>query len=117
MGPLVSGEHRDKVEKYIREGINEGAKLVLGGKRPSGPPGSGYYVIPTIFTEVTQNMTIARDEIFGPVACVLKFSSEDEVLELANDSVFGLAASVFTRDTTKAIKFANALKVGYVWIL
>jgi acyl-CoA reductase-like NAD-dependent aldehyde dehydrogenase len=117
MGPLVSAEHRDKVEYYIRSGIEEGAKLVLGGKRPTEPPfNKGYYVMPTIFTEVTQNMKIAREEIFGPVACVLKYKSEDEVIKLANDNTFGLCASVWTRDMVKAISFAKKLRAGTIYI-
>jgi acyl-CoA reductase-like NAD-dependent aldehyde dehydrogenase len=117
MGPLVSAEHRDKVEYYIRSGIEEGAKLVLGGKRPTEPPfDKGYYVMPTIFTNVTQNIKIAREEIFGPVACVLKYKSEDEVIELANDNTFGLCASVWTRDILKAISFAKKLRAGTIYI-
>jgi acyl-CoA reductase-like NAD-dependent aldehyde dehydrogenase len=117
MGPLVSSEHRDKVEYYIRSGIEEGAKLVLGGKRPTEPPfDKGYYVMPTLFTEVTQSMKIAREEIFGPVACVLKYKSEDEVIELANDNTFGLCASVWTRDMVKAIRFARKLQAGTIYI-
>ena len=117
MGPVVSKEHRDKVESYIQSGINEGATLMLGGKRPTNPPlNKGYYIMPTIFINVTQNIKIAKEEIFGPVACILKFSSEDEVIRLANESVFGLAASIWTKDTTKGIQFANALRVGFVWI-
>ena len=117
MGPLVSAEHRDQVERYIQSGLNEGAKLVLGGIRPSTPPlNKGYYVMPTVFADVTQDMTIAREEIFGPVACMLKYSSEEEVLALANDNVFGLSASVWTQNLVKAIHFANELQAGAVWI-
>jgi acyl-CoA reductase-like NAD-dependent aldehyde dehydrogenase len=117
MGPVVSAEHRDRVEGYIKIGLEEGAKLVLGGKRPTEPPlNKGYYVMPTVLTGVTQNMTIAREEIFGPVACIMKFSSESEVLELANDNTFGLAASVWTRNTAKGVKFANAIQAGTVYI-
>jgi aldehyde dehydrogenase (NAD+) len=72
--------------------------------------------MPTIFTEVTQNMKIAREEIFGPVACVLKYKSEDEVIELANDNTFGLCASVWTRDMVKAIRFARKLRAGTIYI-
>jgi acyl-CoA reductase-like NAD-dependent aldehyde dehydrogenase len=117
MGPVVSAEHRDKVEYYIKSGIEEGAKLVLGGKRPTEPPfDKGYYVMPTIFTEVTQNMKIAREEIFGPVACILKFKSEHEVIDLANDNTFGLCASVWTKDIVKAINFAKRLRAGTIYI-
>lgn len=117
MGPLVSAEHRDKVEGYIKKGIDEGATLALGGERPTEPPlNKGFYVMPTVFTDVTDNMTIAREEIFGPVACIMKFSSEEEVIKRANDNVFGLSASVWTRNTVRAMKIAKALDSGCVWI-
>jgi len=117
MGPVVSAEHRDKIERYFKIGVEEGAKLILGGKRPTEPPlNKGYFVMPTAFTEVTQNMTIAREEIFGPVACFMRFSSEDEVIDLANDNIYGLASYVWTKNLAKAIKFANALQSGAVRI-
>lgn len=117
MGPVVSAEHREKVEYYIKCGVDEGAKLVLGGGRPTKPPfDKGWYVMPTIFTEVTQDMKIAREEIFGPVACILKYKSEDEVIDLANDTTFGLCASVWTKDMVKAIEFAKRLRAGTIYI-
>jgi betaine-aldehyde dehydrogenase len=117
MGPVASASHRDRVENYIRIGLEEGAKLVLGGKRPTEPPlNKGYFVMPAIFTDVTPNMRIAREEIFGPVAVVMKFSSEDEVLKLANDTPFGLSASVWTRNLVKGRRFANEIQAGTVWI-
>ena len=117
MGPLASKEHRDKVEAYIRSAIDEGATLVLGGERPTTPPlDRGYYVMPTVFTDVTQHMRIAREEVFGPVVGFLKFSSDDEALEAANDSVFGLCASVWTRDVARGIRFVNELEAGTVWV-
>jgi betaine-aldehyde dehydrogenase len=117
MGPVVSAEHRDRVENCIKSGVEEGAKLILGGKRPTAPPlDRGYFVMPAVFTDVTQNMKIAREEIFGPVACFIKFSSDEEVIRLANDSTFGLSASVWTRNTTKGIRFANEIQAGTVWI-
>ncbi len=72
--------------------------------------------MPAVFTEVTQNMRLAKEEIFGPVACFIRFSSEDEVISLANDNTFGLAASIWTKNTSKGVKFANALQAGTVWI-
>ncbi|MGD9393404.1 MAG: aldehyde dehydrogenase family protein [Dehalococcoidia bacterium] len=117
MGPVVSAEHRDKVEGYIKIGIEEGAKLALGGKRPTQPPlDKGFYIMPTVFTDVTQDMRIAREEIFGPVAVFLKFKSGDEVPALANDSNFGLCASIWTADTCKAVTYANDMRTGTVWI-
>jgi len=118
MGPLVSAEHRDRMEDYIKLGVEEGAKLVLGGKRPTTPPmDKGYYVVPTIFTNVTQKMKIAREEIFGPVAVFMeKFNSDDKVIEAANDNVYGLAAWVWTKDIARGIRFANEIQAGTVWV-
>ena len=116
MGPVVSAEHRDRVEGYIRIGIEEGAKLVLGGERPTEPPfDKGYYIMPTVFTNVGQQMRIAREEIFGPVACMMEpFTSEDDVVDLANDNPFGLCASVWTNNTAKGIRIANKIDAGNV---
>jgi len=118
MGPMVSKEHRDNVERYIQKGIEEGAKLVLGGKRPTTPPlDKGYYVMPTVFTGVKQDMTIGREEIFGPVACFMEpFEDEEEVIRLANDSPFGLGASVWTRNVPRGIRYAHEICAGAVWV-
>lgn len=117
LGPMASREQRDRVEHYIRSGVEEGATLLLGGERPTTPPlDKGYYVVPTVFTDVTQNMTIAREEIFGPVACILKFSSDEEALEKANDSPYGLCASVWTRNVPRGIKYVDRLRAGTVWV-
>jgi betaine-aldehyde dehydrogenase len=118
MGPLVSAEHRNKVEQYIKAGIGNGAKLVLGGKRPTSPPlNKGWYVMPTVFTGVGQNSTLGREEIFGPVACFMEpFTSDDEVIKLANDSPFGLGASVWTRNVPRGIRYAHEISVGAVWV-
>ena len=116
MGPVVSAEHRARIEGYIKSGVDEGAKLVLGGKRPTKPPlDKGYFVMPTVFTHVKQNMTIAREEIFGPVACIMEpFSSDDDVIAKANDNTFGLMATVCSKDRAKLIKFANELQAGTI---
>lgn len=117
MGPVVSAEHREKVESYIRLGVQEGAKLLLGGQRPGKAPlDKGYYVMPAVFTNVTQDMRINRDEIFGPVVGILKFGDQDDVLALANDNTFGLCASVWTKDLAKGIEYAEAINAGHVWI-
>ncbi len=117
MGPVVSAEHRDKVEGLIKSGIDEGATLLLGGMRPTEPPlNKGYYVLPTVFSNVTPKMKIYREEIFGPVACIIKFSSEDKVIKAANDNLFGLCTAVYTKDVSKGIRFANELQAGTVWI-
>jgi acyl-CoA reductase-like NAD-dependent aldehyde dehydrogenase len=117
MGPVVSAEHRDHVERLVKKGIEEGAKLILGGKRPTEPPlNKGYYVTPAAFTDVTPEMAIYHEEIFGPVACIIKYSDEDKVLEMANDNTFGLCASVWTTNAAKGIRFANEINAGAVWI-
>ncbi len=117
MGPVVSKEQRSTIERYIKSAIDEGATLVCGGKRPSGPAyHKGFYLTPTVFTNLTADMTIAREEVFGPVVGFFKFSSDDAVLEAANDSVFGLCASVWTRDYARGLRFVNELQAGSVWI-
>jgi betaine-aldehyde dehydrogenase len=118
MGPVVSSEHRDRIENYIKSGIEEGAKLVLGGKRPTAPPlDKGYYVMPTVFTGVTLDMKIGREEIFGPVACFMdKFSSEEKVLESVNDNNYGLGGSVWTKNTARGMRLADGIQAGVVWV-
>ncbi len=118
VGPVVSAEHRDRVEYYIQKGIEEGATLLLGGKRPTKSPlDKGFYVMPTVFTGVTPEMTIYREEIFGPVACIAKpFKTEKEVIAAANDNTFGLGCSVWAGDTGRAMRVANEIEAGTVWI-
>jgi betaine-aldehyde dehydrogenase len=117
MGPLVNKAQHDKVVSYIDAGSREGAILACGGKVPSlqGFEG-GFFVEPTVFTGVTDSMRIAREEIFGPVMSVLKFDSEDEVIERANATEFGLAAGVFTRDLARGHRVIGELQAGTCWI-
>ena len=118
MGPVVSAEHRNSIEAYIKSAVEEGANVVLGGTRPSHPTlKDGYYVMPTIVTNITQNMKVAREEIFGPVACFMeKFNSDEKVIAMANDNIYGLAAYVWTKDTTRGMRFANRIQAGTVWL-
>jgi len=118
LGPLVSVEHRDRVEGYIKSGLDEGAQIILGGKRPAAAAmNRGSYVVPTIFTNVTQQMKIAREEIFGPVAVFMeKFNSDDKVIEMANDSTFGLCSYIWTKDMARGMRFANEIAAGTVWL-
>jgi len=102
-----------KILGYIESGKKEGAKLLSGGARHGT---KGYYVQPTIFSDVTDNMTIAKEEIFGPVMSILKFKNVDEVIERANNSQYGLAAAVVTKSIDNAIKISNALRAGTVWV-
>jgi len=114
MGPVVSKAQMDTVMSYIESGTREGAKLVAGGKRAGS--GKGYFVEPTIFDGVTNTMTIAREEIFGPVLSVIPFRSVDDGLAQGNATTYGLAAAVWTRDVAKALKAARAIRAGTVWV-
>jgi betaine-aldehyde dehydrogenase len=117
MGPVVSAEHRDRVEGYIKKGIEEGAKLLLGGKRPTQPPlNKGYYIMPAVFTDVKPGTTLFKEEIFGPVACFVKFATDEEVLNSANDNIYGLIASVYSRDTARAYRIASRINAGMVGV-
>jgi len=117
MGPLVSEAHRAKVESYIQIGRQEGATLACGGKRPSAPElAKGYFLEPTIFDDVKPQMRIAREEIFGPVLCVLPFDSEEEAIRLANDTEYGLAAAVWSRDINRALRVIREVRAGITWV-
>ncbi len=116
MGPVVSAEHRNRVESYIRIGKEEGANLILGENRTLEPPlDKGYFVLPAVFTRVDQYSRLGREEIFGPVACIMKpFTSEEEVIKLANDTTFGLTATVWTGNTARGVRIANQIDAGNV---
>jgi betaine-aldehyde dehydrogenase len=117
MGPLVSKTQLSRVVEYIQVGNKEGAKLELGGNQATGSGlGNGYYLNPTIFTNVKQDMRIVQEEIFGPVAVVQKFRDEQEAVEMANGTPYGLAGAVFTNDVTRAYKVVKAIKSGVMWI-
>jgi acyl-CoA reductase-like NAD-dependent aldehyde dehydrogenase len=113
VGPLVSAEQLERVQRYVAIGREEGAELVLGGERHGE---RGYFHQPTVFTSVSNDMTIAQEEIFGPVMAVLRFSDEDEAYRIANDVEFGLAAGVWTNDLSRAHRAARALQAGTVWV-
>lgn len=116
-GPLVGFSHMESVLKFIEAGKQEGATLLTGGKRAMQPPfNHGAYVEPTIFTDCTDDMTIVREEIFGPVMSILSYDSEEEVIKRANDSNFGLAAGLVTRDLARAHRVIHQLQAGICWI-
>lgn len=113
VGPLVAKRQLDHVMKYIETGIREGAKMAYGKARVPAP---GWYVSPTVFTEVTNGMTIAQEEIFGPVVCILRYGSEKEAIELANGTRFGLGMAIWTNDIRRAHSVAEQLEAGIIWI-
>lgn len=113
MGPLVSAEQLDRVRMFIHSGISEGAQPLAGGVPQ---PGKGYFCPPTVFTKATEEMTMVREEIFGPVVATFPFSDFDDVAAKANATHYGLAAGVFTRDLGKAHRLAEAIRAGTVWV-
>ncbi|MGI8407436.1 MAG: aldehyde dehydrogenase family protein [Actinomycetota bacterium] len=115
MGPVVSAEQLERVTGYIDIGKSEGAEIVTGGDRALAM-GDGYFVEPTIFTGVRNDMRIAQEEIFGPVAAVIEVADVEEAISVANDTIYGLAAAVWTSDLAKAHKVARGIKAGTIWI-
>ncbi|MCD7855041.1 MAG: aldehyde dehydrogenase family protein [Clostridiales bacterium] len=117
MGPLVSESHMNKVLGYIKKGIEEGAELVCGGERyTEGECAKGYYVRPTVFDKCTDDMTIVKEEIFGPVVTVQTFKTEQEAIDMANNTEYGLAGAVFTSDGARALRVIKEIRAGITWI-
>lgn len=117
IGPLVTEGHMKKVLDYIDKGVAEGAKLVCGGKRyTEGECANGYYVLPTIFDGCTSDMTIVKEEIFGPVVTIQTFETEQEAIDLANETEYGLAGAVFTTDGARALRVIKEIRAGITWI-
>ena len=114
LGPLVSSTQRDRVRSYIERGVAEGARLVTGGATAPDDLPSGYYVRPTVFADVDNSMTIAQEEIFGPVLSLIPYDDEDDAVRIANDTVYGLSGAVWSKDTARAERVARRLRTGMV---
>ncbi|PRY16743.1 aldehyde dehydrogenase [Kineococcus rhizosphaerae] len=115
LGPLAFADQRVKVDGYVQLGVSEGARVLTGGRQTDGGLG-GYFYEPTVLVDVDNSMRVVREEIFGPVAAVMPFDTEDEVVALANDTEYGLAAGVWTSDLSRAHRMANRLDAGTVWV-
>lgn len=117
MGSQIYAGQVKKILEYVEIGKKEGARLVCGGEKiTENGLESGNFVRPTIFADVTNDMRIAREEIFGPVVCIIKFKDEDDVIAMANDSEYGLGGGVWTRDINRAIRVARSIETGRMWV-
>jgi betaine-aldehyde dehydrogenase len=117
MGPLISAAHLEKVTQYVENGLKEGAALAVGGGRPDDPKlQSGFFYLPTVLTDCSTEMNVVQHEGFGPVITVEKFSTEEEAVRLANDSIYGLSGGVWSKDIAKAERVAAKMRMGTVWI-
>ena len=111
MGPLINAKQRDRVMAYIEKGKADGARLLIGGGRPAHLP-KGYFVEPTVFADVDPQSTIAVEEIFGPVLCMIPFDTDDEAIEIANNTIYGLAGTVASQDVDRARRIARRIRSG-----
>ena len=116
VGPMISAGQRETVEGYIRRGVEEGASVVTGGDRPDGGLDEGFFLRPAVLDGCTNEMTVAREEIFGPVVSVIPFRDEAEAMRLANDTPYGLSGSLWTRDGARQLRVARALRTGVLGV-
>jgi (Z)-2-((N-methylformamido)methylene)-5-hydroxybutyrolactone dehydrogenase len=117
LGPAATAAHRETVERYVGLGVEEGARCELGGEPPADPAlRDGFWTRPAVMLDVTPEMTIAQEEIFGPVPALMRFSDEDDAIRIANSTRFGLASAVWTRDIGRAERVVDALDAGTVWV-
>lgn len=114
-GPQVTKAQYDRIMSYVDIGKSEGAKLVLGGK-PATPESKGFFIEPTVFTDVSSQMRIYQEEVFGPFVCLTRFKTEEDALKMANETTYGLGSALFTTDLTKAHRVARRIEAGMVWI-
>ena len=115
MGPLISARQRDRVMGYIQSGIDQGARLIAGGKAATDK-GAGFFVEPTCFVDVTNDMKIAQEEIFGPVLVVIPFEDEEDAIRIANDSDYGLSGGVISADADRALALARRIRTGTIGV-
>ncbi|MEM6730982.1 MAG: aldehyde dehydrogenase family protein, partial [Myxococcota bacterium] len=115
MGPMISSAQLERVQGFVERAKSAGAKVLTGGEVPSGHD-KGYWYSPTVFTDVAQDSEIVQSEVFGPVITIQEFEGQDEAVRLGNDVTYGLAAAVFTKDVSRALKIARELEFGTVWI-
>ena len=117
MGSQIDRRQMEKILKYVEIGKEEGAKVLCGGvQAKEGELEKGCFLRPTLLGDVTNDMRVAQDEIFGPVACIIKFKTEEEVLAMANDSAYGLGGAVWTRDINRALRVARGVETGRMWV-
>jgi acyl-CoA reductase-like NAD-dependent aldehyde dehydrogenase len=113
VGPMIGASYRKKVEEHVKDAVKRGAKVLAGGKKPEG---KGFFFQPTVLADVDHSMTVMRDETFGPVCPVMSYKTFDDAIRLANDSIYGLGANIYTHDSRKVKKFFEEVQAGTIWI-